>query len=65
MEMEEAFKLRRETFGRPCLHTDIEREYDQGSDTGEWVCTTCGSEFVDREVWEKLLQNQEQTSLTS
>lgn len=64
MEAKEAFRLRRETFGKPCSHSAIEKEYEQDSDTGEWVCSDCGSEFVSQEMWEKLLQNRKQTTLS-
>ena len=59
MEANEAFKRRRETFGQPCMHETIVKEYDQGKDIGIWVCAACGSEFTKRDVWEKIRQNRQ------
>ena len=53
MEAEEAFRRRRETFGKPCPHTTVEKEYEHGLEIEAWVCSECGSEFGSREVWEK------------
>lgn len=61
MEAKEAFVLRRKTFGRPCIHTTIVKEYDQGKDVGAWICPECGSEFAKWEVWEKIHQSQQQS----
>ncbi len=60
MEAKEAFRLRRETFGKPCIHGAVEKEYANGLDTGIWVCPKCGTEFGSRNVWAKILRNQQQ-----
>lgn len=61
MEAEEAFRRRRETFGRPCPHIHVEEEYEHGLATGTWVCSECGSEFRSREVWEKNFAKREKS----
>ncbi len=60
MEAQEAFRLRRETFGQPCIHTTLVREYDEGKDVGAWACTACGSEFAKWDAWEVIRKYQEQ-----
>jgi hypothetical protein len=48
MEWSETQRLQREwkTKGSPqCDHPRLEKEYSQGSYTGDKVCTTCGQEF--------------------
>ncbi|GAC1653921.1 MAG: hypothetical protein NVS4B12_25820 [Ktedonobacteraceae bacterium] len=61
MEAQEAFRLRKETFGKLCMHRAIEKEYEQGVETKEWVCSECGTEFVSKEVWAKIRRNQPQS----
>ncbi len=58
MDAEEAQRLRREWFGKPCRHVQIEKEEIRGREMNEYVCLTCGSEFGSRKVWEKLLQKR-------
>ncbi len=61
MEAKDAFRLRKETFGQSCIHATIEKEYNQGVDVHAWVCSKCGTEFGNKEVWEKIHQNQKQS----
>ena len=46
MQMSKA-KALREAWERkgnpPCAHPDLDREYDLGGNTGDYVCTTCGA----------------------
>jgi transposase-like protein len=51
MQLEKAKKLEKAWGKQPCDHPDIEKEYYLGSDTGDYVCTTCGKSFSDRETW--------------
>jgi len=57
MEAHEARRLRREWFGKPCDHPMVEREIGQGIPATMCVCPMCGSEFVKREIWEKIRVN--------
>ena len=60
MEAIEAFRLRREKFGQPCMHATIVKECERGKETDLWVCPDCGTEFAKRNLWEKIRQNQKQ-----
>lgn len=42
MQMKEVRELRKRWAGKPCDHPNLDKEYDLGSDTGDYVCTTCG-----------------------
>jgi hypothetical protein len=42
MQLNEARELQRMRRGIPCKHHEIEKEYHLGTDTGDYVCTTCG-----------------------
>ena len=42
MQMKEARALRERWGHRPCDHPDLEKEYDLGTATGDYVCTRCG-----------------------
>jgi len=42
MQMHEAEALSRRWNNKPCNHPHVEKEYHFGSDTGDYVCTTCG-----------------------
>ena len=46
MQMRKAAALR-DAWARkgnpPCEHPDLDREYDLGSNTGDYVCTVCGA----------------------
>ena len=43
---------------KPCEHPKLEKEYYLGSDTGDYVCTTCIESFGPSEM-EKLKVNRE------
>jgi hypothetical protein len=62
MEAQEAFRRRKETFGKPCVHTSVENLFAQGVYVHVWVCIECGTEFGSYAMWEKLLRNQQQQS---
>lgn len=49
MQHAEAQKLRKSWGDKPCDHKHIEKEYYLGSDTMDYVCTTCGREFTREE----------------
>ena len=65
MEAQEALRLRKETFGNPCSHETIEKEFELGVETTEWVCPKCGTEFVSKKVWAKILTNLQQDVVSS
>lgn len=49
MQIWKAAELRRAWVrkGNPlCVHPELEREYDKGSNTGDVVCTTCGASHL-------------------
>lgn len=53
MQMSKAEQLRRawaEKGNPPCEHPQLDREYYLGADTGDYVCTTCGTVFPDGKV---------------
>jgi len=55
MQMKEALKLQEEWKRKgcpPCKHKHLEKEYDLGADTGDYVCTTCGETRWGRD-WNK------------
>ena len=58
MDAKEAQRLRRESFGKPCSHSQIEKEEQQGREMYVYACLTCGSEFVSREIWEKIIRTR-------
>ena len=60
MDAKEAYIRRREFFGKPCHHPQVEKEYEQGVDIGEYVCTICGSEFAKKDIWKQIHRTQEQ-----
>ena len=62
MDAKEAQRLRKESFGKPCGHSQIEKEEQQGSEMYVYACLECGAEFVSRKVWEKILRNREASS---
>lgn len=57
MQEKYAKQLRIEWKGKQCIHPSIEKEYYLGSQTGDYVCSTCGREFTDREEWEEYKHN--------
>lgn len=42
MQLREALELRKKWGDKHCNHPHLEKEYDLGAQTGDWVCTTCG-----------------------
>ena len=62
MDAKEAQNLRKELFGKPCSHLQIEKEEKQGREMSEYVCMECGSEFASRKVWEKILETRKALS---
>lgn len=53
MQHDKAKRLREKWGGKPCNHPSFEKEYYLGSDTMDFVCTTCGETFT-REQKEKI-----------
>lgn len=49
MQHAAAMKLRKAWGEDPCDHPNLEKEYYLGSDTMDYVCTTCGKEFTNQE----------------
>lgn len=45
MQLKEAKKLRENWHGGECKHLERVKEYDLGTDTGDYVCTKCGEAF--------------------
>ena len=42
MQIKEAVALRKRWGNQPCNHPVLDKEYDLGISTGDYVCTTCG-----------------------
>lgn len=42
MQMKEAAESRERWGGKPCDHPNLDKEYELGTATGDYVCTTCG-----------------------
>jgi hypothetical protein len=58
IQMDDAAAIRRrwEQAGRPpCAHKDLDREYYLGSNTGDYICLSCGKEFS-RAEWTAMQQ---------
>lgn len=49
MKYSDAKQLKINWGDKPCNHLQIEKEYDLGADTGDYVCVTCGKEFSKEE----------------
>lgn len=47
MQVQKALKLQKLWGDKPCSHPSTEKEYFNGSDTGDHVCTTCGKAVID------------------
>jgi hypothetical protein len=44
-------KRKRDSWGdKPCKHSNFVKEYILGSQTGDYICTTCGQAFDRNEV---------------
>jgi hypothetical protein len=53
VQMDRVAQIRQqwEASGRsPCAHSDFDREYYLGSNTGDYVCISCGESFSRDEV---------------
>lgn len=53
VQMNQVARIRRqwEQAGRPaCAHKELDREYYLGSNTGDYVCVTCGETFSGAEA---------------
>lgn len=48
MQMDSAIALNKRWKGKSCEHPHLEKEYHLGSQTGDYVCTTCGEAFSNR-----------------
>lgn len=53
MQFNDADKLRESKNGSGCKHTRIEKEYYLGTHTGDYVCSSCGKNYMSRNEWEK------------
>lgn len=53
MQLEEAQELRIRWGDKPCNHPSITKEYYLGTNTGDYVCTTCGQAGWGRDWREK------------
>lgn len=42
MKMKDAMSLRELWGNKPCDHPTLEKEYEKGMATGDYVCTQCG-----------------------
>lgn len=42
MQMNKAGALREKWGDKPCDHPSLDKEYELGAATGDYVCTTCG-----------------------
>lgn len=42
MQHSDAKRLEEKWAGKPCKHSDIEKEYYLGTQTGDYVCSNCG-----------------------
>lgn len=45
MQHDKALELQRKWGNKPCSHSNLEKEYYLGSQTGDYVCTQCGEAF--------------------
>jgi hypothetical protein len=52
MQMDQAAELRHQHAGKTCYHPHIEKEYDRGGQTGDYVCSECGTCFCSSAEWE-------------
>ena len=42
MQQKDAIKLKDDRGDEPCSHPSLEKEYELGTATGDYVCTSCG-----------------------
>ena len=64
MQFDDAQRLSRNHKNKNCTHENIEKEYYLGSQTGDYVCTSCGKTFSSKSEWEaereEILKNKKQ-----
>lgn len=46
MQNKKAEQLRKEWGDTPCDHPSFDKEYFNGSDSGDYICTQCGQVFA-------------------
>jgi hypothetical protein len=49
MTAEEGKMLRKAWVGDKCNHSQVDKEYINGTHTGDYICTQCGKEFTQEE----------------
>jgi hypothetical protein len=49
MQFDRAQELRKLWGDKPCNHPEVDKEYYLGAQTGDLVCTQCGSTFLSYE----------------
>lgn len=52
MQCNDAEKLRDNGKYSGCKHPRIEKEYYLGTHTGDYVCSSCGKNYMSRKDWE-------------
>lgn len=52
MQLKRALELKKEWGDKPCDHPQLVKEYFQGAQTGDYVCTQCGQSGPGRN-WNK------------
>jgi hypothetical protein len=62
MQKRDADELRKRWMGGPCSHPEIEKEYDLGISTGDYVCTRCGKAGWGNDWNEKKQENSKNTN---
>lgn len=58
MQKKRAAALQVEWGGKPCNHPALAKEYDDGTRTGNYVCTQCGNMITFRERAELLAKRK-------
>ena len=49
IQAKDAAALRKAWGGKTCSHPTLGKEYDLGTDTGDFVCVQCGESFSPKE----------------
>ena len=42
MQIKDAMDLKKRWGNKPCNHPTLEKEYEMGASTGDYICTQCG-----------------------
>jgi transposase-like protein len=50
MQYEKAKELKESWGNKPCTHPNFDKEYYLSSQTGDYVCTQCGSTFTKEQM---------------